>query len=89
MESHITVADAAARFTDLVERVRDGHETFVVEDEGRPVCRIEPAAEERVMTVADLVEFFRSMPKLNDDYLDIVERHTREQSDAPTTQWES
>ena len=89
MESHITVADAAARFTDLVERVRGGHETFVVEEGGRPVCRIEPAAEERVMTVADLVAFFRTMPQLDDDYLDIVERHIREQPNAPTTQWES
>ncbi|WP_438010458.1 hypothetical protein WME89_18545 [Sorangium sp. So ce321] len=87
MESHISAADAAQMFPDVIERVRSQGEVFVVEREGEPVCRIEPIAPAR-RTVRDLVRLLQSAPPPDDAYLDAVEEIAQNQPMLPETPWE-
>ncbi|WP_437759362.1 hypothetical protein [Sorangium sp. So ce1389] len=87
MESHISAADAAQMFPDVIERVRSQGEVFVVEREGEPICRIEPIAPAR-RTVRDLVRLLQSAPPPDAAYLDAVEEIAQNQPTVPETPWE-
>lgn len=87
MASHISSAEAAKTFADVVERVRSHGEVFVVESDGEPVCRIEPIIPSR-STVRDLVHLLRTIPHPDEDYLNILEGVTRAQPEAEDTLWE-
>ena len=82
METHITAEEASRTFTDLLERVHDSGERFVVEQAGEPMCRIEPVGLPKKCTGADLAALFRSLPPLDADYLDAVEKLTKRQPRA-------
>ena len=88
MESHISAAEAAETFPDVIERVRLHRDVFVVEREGEPICRIEPIQAER-STVRDLLRLLNATPRPDDDYLDAVEEVTRNQPECSETPWES
>lgn len=87
MESHISATDAARSLSDLLNRVRYRGESFVIERGGEAVCRIIPAGPPRC-TVADLVRALRSAPTPDADYLDAVEKLTKEQPKLPRGPWE-
>lgn len=77
MESHISAAEAARNFPDMIERVRSRGEVFVVEREGEAICRIAPLAPRR--TVQDLMRLLQSAPRPDDAYFDAVEDIARGQ----------
>lgn len=87
MTSHISAAEAAWTFADVIERVRSHGEVFVVEHEGEPVCRIEPIVPSG-NTVRDLVHLLRTAPGPNEEYLDVVEELIRTQPTTEDTPWE-
>jgi antitoxin (DNA-binding transcriptional repressor) of toxin-antitoxin stability system len=43
MKSHISATEAARSFSELINRVHDRGESFVVERGGKPICEIVPA----------------------------------------------
>jgi prevent-host-death family protein len=51
----LTATEAARRFSDLLDRVEQDGETFVVERRGRAVASIQPAATVTGRTVKDLL----------------------------------
>jgi antitoxin (DNA-binding transcriptional repressor) of toxin-antitoxin stability system len=81
MESHISAAEAAENFPDMIERVRSRGEVFVVEREGEAICRIAPMAPRQ--TVRDLVRLLQSAPRPDDAYFDAVEEIARGQLPLP------
>jgi antitoxin (DNA-binding transcriptional repressor) of toxin-antitoxin stability system len=87
MESHISAADAASAFSEVIERVRSRGETFVVERDGAPVCRIEPIAPSQT-TVRDLAELLQTTTRPDDAYFDAVEEVTQAQSGLGDSPWE-
>ena len=87
MESHISAAEAAQTFPDVIERVRSHGDVFVVEREGEPICRIEPIFPAR-RTVRDLVRLLQAAPRPDDAYLDAVEEVAQNQPTLPETPWE-
>lgn len=87
MESHISAAEAAQTFSEVLERVRSNGEVFVVECEGEAICRIAPMAPAR-RTVSDLVRLLQSAPRPDDAYLDAVEEIAQNQPALPETPWE-
>lgn len=87
MESHISAAEAAQTFPDVIERVRSRGDVFVVECEGEPICRIEPIVPAR-RTVRDLVRLLQAAPRPDDAYLDAVEEFVHNQPTVPETPWE-
>lgn len=87
MESHISVAEAAQTFSDVVERVRSRGDVFVVECEGEPICRIAPVSPTR-RTARDLVRLLQEAPRPDDAYLDAVTEVAQNQPSLPETPWE-
>jgi antitoxin (DNA-binding transcriptional repressor) of toxin-antitoxin stability system len=87
METHISATEASRTFSEIVDRVHDGGEHFVVERGGEPVCRIEPVGAPKRCTGADLAAVFSSLPRLDPDYLDTVEKLTRRQRRPPGLRW--
>lgn len=89
MESRISATDAARTFSDLLDRVRDRGEVFVVERGGEPVCRIAPVAGGRGFTAADLLALLAAAPPPDPAYLDTVEELARGQPQLPGSPSES
>ena len=82
MESRISAADAARRFTEVVNRVVYGREEFVIERGGKPVCGIVPTELPRC-TLADLAQLLSAIPKPDPAFWDEVEALTSNQFAAP------
>jgi antitoxin (DNA-binding transcriptional repressor) of toxin-antitoxin stability system len=87
MKTHISATQAARTFSDLLDRVQYRGEEFIVERGGEPVCQIVPARPV-VRTVADLVHLLRTIPKPDDEYLDILEDITKNQPSLPPSPWQ-
>ena len=87
MESRISDTEAARSFSELLSRVRDGGEEFIVERGGQPICRIVPARPVRC-TVADFVRFLREGPKPDPGFYDDVMDILRNQPPVPESPWE-
>jgi len=78
MKTRISSTKAARSFSDVLNRVRYRGETFVVERRGEPICEIVPL--QPTCTVADFVKLMRSLPKPDEEYLDLLEELRRTQS---------
>ncbi len=87
MKTRISSTKAARSFSDLLNRVRYRGETFVVERRGEPICEIVPAKPAR-FTVADLVDLLRSIPRPDDEYLDLLDELRRNQPKVAPSPWE-
>jgi antitoxin (DNA-binding transcriptional repressor) of toxin-antitoxin stability system len=87
MVSHISAAEAAQTFPEMIERVRSQGEVFVVERAGEPICRIAPMGP-APRTVRDLVRLLQSAARPDDGYLDAVEDIANNQPTLPETPWE-
>jgi hypothetical protein len=86
MTTRITATEAARRFSDIVNRVVYRRETFVVERAGEAVCEIGPA---RPTTAygKDLVGLLDSIPRPDDEYLDLVEKLLKNQPKIAKSPW--
>ena len=86
MKSHVSATQAVRQFSDLLNRVQDHGEEFIIERGGEPVCEIIPVRPV-TRTVADLVQALRSIPKPDDEYWDILEDLTKNQPPLPSSPW--
>ena len=83
----VSATDAARNFSEILNRVLYRGETFLIERAGEPICEIRPARPIR-FTGRDLVALLRSLPPVDEDYLDTVEEVTRSQPRLPESPWE-
>ena len=83
----VSATEAARNFSDLINRVRYGRATFVVERGGLAMCEIRPVYGQAGFTGKDLVELLRSLPGPGDEYLDHVESAVKNQPPAEQTRW--
>jgi len=86
MVSRIPISEAKARLDDLADRVSAGEE-FIIERGGTDVLRISRASAP-VGTMNELVSLLTTLPVPDDEYLDELERLSRNQGTAPATLWE-
>ncbi len=77
MASHISVAEAAREFFEVIERVQAHGEEFVVERAGEPVCRISPVTPRR-RTVRDRRDLLRTASPAEDASLPAVEEAAKD-----------
>lgn len=82
----ISATEASRNFSELLNRVRYRGEVFVVTRGGQAICELRPAATTR-FTGADLVTLMRSLPAVDDDYLDGIEETVRSQPLLPESPW--
>lgn len=87
MESRISDAEAVRDFPEILKRIREKGDEFVVERDGQPVCRIVPAGPVRA-TIADFVRFLQEGPKPDPGYWDDVQEAINNQGTAPESRWE-
>jgi predicted short-subunit dehydrogenase-like oxidoreductase (DUF2520 family) len=73
-------------FTEVIERVHSRGDVFVVEREGKAICRVGPVVVAR-STILDFIRLVRSAPRPDDAYLDIVEEVARNQPAFSETRW--
>jgi len=85
--STISATQAARTFANLLNRIRDGGEAFVIERSGEPICEMSPVKPPR-FTGADLFALLRSLPKPDAGFWDAVEQGARQQPAVPDSLWE-
>jgi prevent-host-death family protein len=61
MSERVTATEAARRFSDILNRVRYGHETFVVLRGGEEIAQISPAQPSQPVTLRELIQKLRQM----------------------------
>ena len=83
----LSATEASRNFSEVMNRVKYRGESFIIERGGERICEVRPAAPAR-FTGADLVALLRSLPAVDADYLDVVEKLTRTQKKLPQSKWE-
>lgn len=56
MSERVTATEAARKFSDILNRVRYGHETFVVLRAGEEIAKISPAHPGQSVTLRELIQ---------------------------------
>lgn len=85
METKLSPADLASDLADILERVRDRGERFVVEENGEPVATIVPPSGPPGITVRDLVARVGNLKTPGDGFADDLEAVQRENAQRPMT----
>ena len=83
----VSATEASRSFSEILNRVRYRGEVFLVMRGGQPICELRPAAP-TLFTGADLLTLLRSLPAVDEDYLDAVEETARNQPQLPESPWE-
>lgn len=85
----ITATQAARRFSDLLNRIRYAGDSFLVERNGEPICRMDPVGTRPKATVADLAEFLEHADWPDAGFADDLEKIQRGQPRLPKSPWDS
>lgn len=71
-EARISATEAAKSFGRLVDRVREGRATYIIERGGKAVAQIGPV-ERRAFTLRDFAALLGRLPRVDPEYLTAVE----------------
>lgn len=89
MPTRIDVSELARSLADVLERVRDAGETFVVEQAGRPLASLSPVSRPALgPTPAELAEQLGSMHLLDADFADDLAEVHGSQPLLPEPRWD-
>jgi len=89
MAESIPLAEAARRLPDLLERMKDHHESLVIVRDGEELGRLEPATPTKPFTVGDLLDLLREIEPPDTSWADDLEEIRQAQPRVPTSPWES
>jgi prevent-host-death family protein len=89
MGVRVTATEAARRFSDLLNRVRYGRETFVVMRGGEEVAQIAPAAPAPHVTLGELIDLLRRVPRPDPGFADDLEAIQASQPPVGEGRWPS
>jgi prevent-host-death family protein len=89
MSERIAATEAARSLPELLDRVRDKHESFVVVREGEEVARISPVEPSEPMTLRHLVELLRTVPPPDRGFADDLEDVQASQPPLDEAPWPS
>lgn len=87
METTITVSDLATDLADVLDRVRDRGERFVVEREGRPVATISPARVPAGASLGEVLAEIGDRFPVGDGFADDLEAIQANQGRAEMPEW--
>jgi len=89
MASHRISATRAARsFAEILNRVKYRGESFIVERNREPVCRIEPFRRREPLTTDDFADFWKGLPRPDDKFADDLEEVHNLFRELPPSAWE-
>ncbi len=85
----VTATEAARNFSQLVDRVREGGEPYIVERQGRPIARIAPVGGS-ACSLADLARWFEARRPVPEGYRTAVTGHVRRANRprVPPARWQ-
>ncbi|HUG94230.1 MAG TPA: hypothetical protein VML55_25600 [Planctomycetaceae bacterium] len=83
MSARVSLAEAASRLAELVDRINRDQITLDLEKDERVVARLSPAHEAPRMPVAKLAEFFARLPRLGEDAERFAEDVSRIRREMP------
>ncbi|MBI4499237.1 MAG: type II toxin-antitoxin system Phd/YefM family antitoxin [Chloroflexi bacterium] len=81
MEQKITVTDLAQSLADVLDRVKNRGERFIIERDGEPVAMLAPVSPPKSITLGELFALLRTLPPLDDEFAKDVEEIRAMQSD--------
>jgi len=87
MRERISVSQAAGNFFDLLNRMRDEGESFVIVHNGEEVGILSPARETRPKTFNELVEMIQAMGPPDEDFARDLEEIRLSQGALPEDPW--
>lgn len=85
MTTTITDVELVERLRDILDRVHDCGEQFVLEHDGKPITMLGPIEEKKAITWAEFVERLRSIPRPDDKFADDLEGIISGQRPIPAT----
>jgi hypothetical protein len=90
MEIRLTSSEATERFAELLKRVRESGDSFVVEEGGQAVCTIRPADSAKMPTLHDFVEVLQNAPQPDEGFAKDVEAFVAQvnRPAAPESPWD-
>ena len=86
MKLRITATQTARQFSELMNRVHYRGETHIVERGGKPICEIRPARPAK-FSGGELADLLASLPKPDEEYLDLVEKLAAKQPKVAPSKW--
>ncbi|MFN8593330.1 MAG: hypothetical protein U0031_17885 [Thermomicrobiales bacterium] len=87
MESTISATYLAKNLSDVLSRVRDRGERFVIQRDGQTIATIIPPRGPNGITVAELVARIGDLPIPDAGFADDLERIQAEQGPAEVFEW--
>jgi antitoxin (DNA-binding transcriptional repressor) of toxin-antitoxin stability system len=84
----ISAAKAARSFSEILNRVKYRGESFIVERNREPICRIEPVRPRKPVTTDNFAEFWKSLPRPDDKFADDLEEIHNMFRELPRSAWE-
>lgn len=89
MAAHRISATRAARsFAEILNRVKYRGESFIVERNREPVCRIEPFRRGKPVTTDNFADFWKGLPRPDDKFADDLEEVHNLFRELPRSAWE-
>jgi len=89
MSQRVTVTEVESRLSDLLDQVRDGHETFVILRGGEEVGRLMPVEPNRPLTLLGLLDLLRKTDSPDPQFADDLEEIQASQPPAGDSPWAS
>ncbi len=83
----ISAAKAARSFSEILNRVKYRRESFVVERNRVPICRIEPIDSPTPLTTNNFAQFWANLPRPDDRFADDLERIHHLFRELPRSAW--
>jgi antitoxin (DNA-binding transcriptional repressor) of toxin-antitoxin stability system len=84
----ISAANAARSFSEILNRVKYRGESFIVERNREPICRIEPVRRRKTLTTDSFAAFWKSLPRPDDKFADDLEEIHNMFRELPRSAWE-
>jgi antitoxin (DNA-binding transcriptional repressor) of toxin-antitoxin stability system len=89
MSAKLTATEAARNFSEILNRVRYGRETFVILRGGEAVCRLSPVDPAPAPSLRDVLELLKSVGSPDDKFADDLEAIQAEQPPVSPSPWDS
>ena len=84
----ISAAKAARSFSEILNRVKYRGESFIVERNREPICRIEPVGRRKPVTARDFADFWASLPRPDDKLAGDLEEIHNMFRELPRSAWD-
>jgi antitoxin (DNA-binding transcriptional repressor) of toxin-antitoxin stability system len=84
----ISATQAARSFAEILNRVKYRGESFIVERNRDPVCRIEPVRRRKPVTTDNFADFWKGLPRPDAKFADDLEEIHDLFRELPHSAWE-